>query len=426
MFIHKTLLLYVVLSKVWFVFRPSIMSDHDDASNESRAHAPVNDSSGGAEREKSGVDKNTNANKTTDRQSQADQTAQAIKTLAQAVQEIRNDMKALKRKQENDDNTVSKKAKQTRSTEQTDTERPGPSSEDDKRPNRSPEDMLVSGDQNSDSEESEDDELDHFMEAEKNGEEENDQDTLSDLEDFFEQDDGTGDDLSDRMAKITDKALRGKKSKKEDEKLKKLREKHKHPKNVENLQAPTVDDFAWRQMRREVKRVDYALKKGVLDCAQAITPLGKALELMQTNSNHEATKSNVMDAFKILCLIVKTTNNNRLELIKKEMQPKYRELCPEQPSATKLLGDNFQEAVKKLDGTKSNLTMSSMNFLGRRGGDRHQSSYHRDQNNSSNYRRNFNHQQRGKQFYNNNQNYQGGKYQQKGNNKSKNAHSTRK
>ena len=344
------------------------MSDHDDASSESSAHAPVNDSSGGAEREKSGVDKNTNANKTTNRQSQADQTAQDIKTLAQAVQEIRNDMKALKRRQENDDNTVSKKAKQTSSTEQTDTEKPGPSSEDDKRPNRSPEDMLVSGDQNSDSEESEDDDLDHFMEAEKNGEEENDQDTLSDLEDFFEQDDGTGDDLSDRMAKITDKALRGKKSKKEDEKLKKLREKHKRPKNVENLQAPTVDNFAWRQMRREVKRVDYALKKGVLDCAQAITPLGKALELMQTNSYHEAAKSNVMDAFKILCLTVKTTNNKRLELIKKEMQPKYRELCPEQLSATKLLGDNFQEAVKKLDGTKSNLTMSSMNFLGRRGG----------------------------------------------------------
>ena len=73
------------------------------------------------------------------------------------------------------------------------------------------------------------------------------------------------------MAKITQKALRGKKSKKDEERLKKVREKHKRPKNVENLQAPNVEDFAWRQLKREVKQVDYALKKGVLDCSQAIT-----------------------------------------------------------------------------------------------------------------------------------------------------------
>ena len=83
------------------------MSDHDNALSESSAHARVNDSSGGAER-----GENTNANKTTNPQSQADQTAQAIKTLTHAglaVQEIRTDMKSLKRKQGNDDNAVSSK-----------------------------------------------------------------------------------------------------------------------------------------------------------------------------------------------------------------------------------------------------------------------------------------------------------------------------
>ena len=103
--------------------------------------------------------------------------------------------------------------------------------------------------------------------------------TLSDLEDFFQPDDGTGECLTDKMARITEQALRGKKSKKDDEKLKGLREKYKRPKNIENLQAPTVDAFARRQMKREVKRVDYALKKGVLDCAQAITPLAKPWKL---------------------------------------------------------------------------------------------------------------------------------------------------
>ena len=191
--------------------------------------------------------------------------------------------------------------------------------------------------------------------------------TLSDLEDLFQPDDGTGECLTDKMARITKQALRGKKSKK-DEKLKGLREKYKRPKNIENLQAPTVDEFAWRQMKREVKRVDYALKKGVLDCAQAITPLAKALEVMQGNSDPVTAKGYVMDAFKILCLTVKSTNIRRQELIKREMQPKYRDLCAEQPSATKLLGDNFLESVKKLDGTKTQLTMTSQIFLGKRGG----------------------------------------------------------
>ena len=114
--------------------------------------------------------------------------------------------------------------------------------------------------------------------------------------------------------------------------------------------------------------MDYSLKKGVLDCAQAITPLGKALEVMQGNSDPVTAKGCVMDAFKILCLTVKSTNIKRQELIKREMQPKYCDLCAEQLSATKLLGDNFLESVKKLDGTKAHLTMNSQNFLGKGGG----------------------------------------------------------
>ena len=112
--------------------------------------------------------------------------------------------------------------------------------------------------------------------------------------------------------------------------------------------------------------MDYALKKGVLDCAQAITPLAKALEVMQGNNDPVTAKGYVMDAFKILCPTVKSTNIKRQELIKREIRPKYRDLCAEQPSATKLLGDNFLESVKKLDGTKTQLTIT----IGKRGGGR--------------------------------------------------------
>ena len=136
---------------------------------------------------------------------------------------------------------------------------------------------------------------------------------------------------------------------------------------------------------------------------------------MQGNNDPVKAKGYVMDALKILCLTVKSTNIKRQELIKREIQPKYRDICAEQPSATKLLAtrDNFLESVKKLDGTKTQLTISPHIFLGKKGGgDRHQSSFH-SYNNNNNYRRNFSqgHQggkfqpsQRGKYPYSNNRN----------------------
>ena len=93
---------------------------------------------------------------------------------------------------------------------------------------------------------------------------------------------------------------------------------------------------------------------------------------MQGNNDPVKANGYVMDAFKILCLTVKSINIKRQELIKREIQPKYRDICAEQPSATKLLAtrDNFLESVKKLDGTKTQLTRSPHIFFRERGGGR--------------------------------------------------------
>ena len=132
----------------------------------------------------------------------------------------------------------------------------------------------------------------------------------------------------------------------------------------------------------------YLQQTAVKNYAQAMTPLIKALDLMQSNRDPETTKKHVMDSFKILSLQIKTTNLNRLEQVKKELHPKYKALVPEEPSETKLLGDSFQDAVKKLEGTKNNITISSQSFLGKRGGDRNQSS---QGNNRHKFRQNQNH-----------------------------------
>ena len=104
-----------------------------------------------------------------------------------------------------------------------------------------------------------------------------------------------------------------------------------------------------------------------------------ALDLMQTNKEPETSKKYAIDSFKIMCLKVKATVLNRLLRVKKELNPKYKALVPEEPSEAKLQGESFQEAIKKLEGTKNNITTSSQNFLGKwggggGGGDRNQAS----------------------------------------------------
>lgn len=315
------------------------------------------------------------------------QSTKDIKSLAKAVKSISDDMKSLKRKLPSEDqtNTVAKQ----------------PCIDTDDHQINIPSSPKPGTSTQSDSEESTDD-LEEFMQEEENYLES--ADTYEDLEDYFQVQDGTGEEVGDQIAKITERALRGTKNKKDEEKLQELQQKHLRPKNIQNLQVPKVDDILWRQLKREAKNVDYLQQKAVSNYSQALIPIIKALELLKSSSGKatEAT-GHIMDAFKILCLNIKATNLGRTERIKRELQPKFRAICKNEASATNLFGDNFQEAVKKLEGTKSNLTSTAQqHFLGKRGGSRFSSQL------SHSFKHNYgqNHKNQNKARYNNNHKYQ--------------------
>ena len=225
-----------------------------------------------------------------------------------------------------------------------------------------------------------------FFEKEK--QEEKTGDRLDELEEYFEPQDGVGEDVAEKIGKITDRALRGTKEKKDEEKLTNLKQKHLPPKNVPNLQVPKVDNILWRQLKHEIRVVDFQLQKANANYDQALIPVVKAMEFMIClcwsltsqstifQSYQPAKASECMpDAFETLCLHIKTKIAGRWERIRKELQPKFRPLCQNEASATNLFGDHFQEAVKQLEGTKSSLTMSTQNhFLGNKGGSRNNQS----------------------------------------------------
>ena len=171
-----------------------------------------------------------------------------IKTLAEAVYTLSQDVKTLKRKNEGkEDQPEPKRACLNSNNESYLDSMSSP-------PN--PEATT-----HSDSEvEISDDELDSFMDSSHT---ESPEDEYGELEEFFQPEDGIGEAVNEKIAGISEKALRGPKTKKEDEKLQKLKEKHLRPKNIQNLQIPKVDDGLWRQLKREVKTIDYMQQKAI-------------------------------------------------------------------------------------------------------------------------------------------------------------------
>ena len=94
--------------------------------------------------------------------------------------------------------------------------------------------------------------IDDLME-EKNGRDNSNNeefDMLGDLENFFEGQDDTDLEVQVRIAKVTERALRGEIIKKDEEKLQALKEKHRWPANIANMQIPKIEQFIWRHRKR--------------------------------------------------------------------------------------------------------------------------------------------------------------------------------
>ena len=98
------------------------------------------------------------------------------------------------------------------------------------------------------------------------------------------------------MAKLLNKVLKGKA---DDEQIKALTRKYKHPWNVEFLQVPKVDVQLWRQLGSSVKIQDHLLLRAQGTLSLALIPLSKALGKVTGIKNPELKKL-LADSFKIL------------------------------------------------------------------------------------------------------------------------------
>ena len=214
-----------------------------------------------------------------------------------------------------------------------------------------------------------DDDIAHYLSDDSMGEvSQGDENEWEDITSFLDEDKEQGEAVPEQLALLANKSLRCKSI---DEKLKELRNKHKRPENVENLQVTKVDDILWGQLRPETKAFDYNQQKMQSVLSQALVPVIKLMQIVKKEGNKE-TRELVADTFKILTQGIVISNENRREKIKKNLLPNYRKLCDNPPSATKLFGDKLEEDIKKMKESKTKLTPflqpQNKHFLSKRGG----------------------------------------------------------
>ena len=100
--------------------------------------------------------------------------------------------------------------------------------------------------------------------------------TLGDQACFCSGQDEKGPDVSERIAKVTDQALRGTKTKGDENKLKDLAKTHKCPKKSSTCRLI----FQRLQLKRETKTIDFIQRKVRAKCNFIMMPVVTALDLI--------------------------------------------------------------------------------------------------------------------------------------------------
>lgn len=152
------------------------------------------------------------------------------------------------------------------------------------------------------------DEIDIFMARSQSEVPEGNVSDWADIVDYFEDEQEVGDDIPAEIAQLANSVLR---SKPREEKVKIMKNKHKRPKNVENLQVPKINEQLWHQLKRDTKLYDYAMQKSQQTLCHALVPTLRLMQNVKQNGATSDTTELVTDIFKILAQGVVQSNDSR-------------------------------------------------------------------------------------------------------------------
>ena len=182
--------------------------------------------------------------------SQYGQTSENIKTIAEVLKYLREDVNKLKRKKQEENGPVAKMncpsqssisqplSPQLGTSQSTDNCPSMPTSQEES--SRPPSPQQGPSNEDSEGAEDSDEELENYLTTRKDEE----GNIYADLEEYFQVDVGTGPSVGDKVAGISNKALRGTKTKHDDEKLQALKKKHPRPRTLKTCRSQRWRNFS--------------------------------------------------------------------------------------------------------------------------------------------------------------------------------------
>ena len=199
-------------------------------------------------------------------------------------------------------------------------------------------------------------------------EEEGDE-ALQDLMNYFGQEENLGPDLDSKVKHMADLGLRMDASRIRD---KEEAQKILRPANCEALAPPKVNPDIWSIMSTRTKSHDLAITRiqGLL--LKGIIPVLRALEDARSRKDKDNTHR-LADSFRMLAMANSLSSQLRKEGISWDLNKAFRPLCsPRQPVSTLLFGDSLAKDVKDIrDRHATGDRLSLGNFKARHAKSRH-------------------------------------------------------
>jgi hypothetical protein len=204
------------------------------------------------------------------------------------------------------------------------------------------------------SDEGEPEDLDDLLRAGRSDSDSED-DLISQIEQFYEQDERCSGKINERLAKIVNEGICARIN---EEKRKDLLAKHFKPANCDSLQVPRINKGIWTSLGRKARGSDLKLQNSQTLVCKAFYPLLHLMDLlMSKTTNKVETKSTDVrnalmlanDTFKIMQMAFSDLSQRRRDFLKPEMAKEFKTLCSvDNPVTSKLFGDDLDKQIKEI------------------------------------------------------------------------------
>ena len=185
----------------------------------------------------------------------------------------------------------------------------------------------------------------------EDGEQEVEENDLSELQEFFLLNDQTGANINDKVAQVINTGMCTHASR---DKIKSVLEKYPTPANTPNVCTPKMNPEIWEVLPSFARMRDVALQRLVTLVVKSIVISAEMFDSFQDrsapNAINNTLRSMVADQLRLSTALYTELNQKRRDSVKPHLKEEFKQLCrPTQKGSNELLfGDSLSDTVKSI------------------------------------------------------------------------------